>query len=127
MRISDWSSDVCSSDLDDMMILDVGADTLNYIAGRIETAKTVVWNGPLGAFETTPFDTGTVTAARHVAMMTKMGSLISVAGGGDTVAALNEAGATQDFTSLSADRGAFLERSDGGDMPGVAALGRKGR
>jgi phosphoglycerate kinase len=110
---------------DDMMILDVGADTLNYIAGRIETAKTVVWNGPLGAFETTPFDTGTVTAARHVAMMTKMGSLISVAGGGDTVAALNEAGATEDFTYVSAAGGAFLEWMEGVELPGVAALERQ--
>ncbi|HEY4345324.1 MAG TPA: phosphoglycerate kinase [Parvibaculum sp.] len=110
---------------DDMMILDVGADTLNYIAGRIETAKTVVWNGPLGAFETTPFDTGTVTAARHVAMMTKMGALISVAGGGDTVAALNEAGATEDFTYVSAAGGAFLEWMEGVELPGVAALERQ--
>jgi phosphoglycerate kinase len=110
---------------DDMMILDIGSDTLAYIAGRIETAKTVVWNGPLGAFEVTPFDTGTVTAARHVAMMTKMGSLISVAGGGDTVAALNEAGATEDFTYVSAAGGAFLEWMEGVELPGVAALERQ--
>ena len=110
---------------DDMMILDVGVDTLAYIAGHIETAKTVVWNGPLGAFEMTPFDTGTVTAARHVAMMTKMGSLISVAGGGDTVAALNEAGATEDFTYVSAAGGAFLEWMEGVELPGVAALERQ--
>jgi len=108
----------------DSMILDVGADTLAYIAGRIETAKTVVWNGPLGAFEMSPFDTGTVTAARHVAMMTKMGNLISVAGGGDTVAALNEAGATEDFTYVSAAGGAFLEWMEGIELPGVQALAR---
>lgn len=112
---------------DDMMILDVGADTLNYIAGRIETAKTIVWNGPLGAFEVPPFDTGTVTAARHVAMMTKIGSLISVAGGGDTVAALNEAGATEDFSYVSAAGGAFLEWMEGVELPGVAALERQAK
>ncbi|MEN6542816.1 phosphoglycerate kinase [Parvibaculum sp.] len=107
---------------DDKMILDVGTDTLAYIAGRLETAKTVVWNGPLGAFETPPFDQGTVAAARQVAMLTKMGALISVAGGGDTVAALNEAGATEDFTYVSAAGGAFLEWMEGVELPGVAAL-----
>lgn len=107
------------------MILDIGNDTLAYIAGRIETAKTVVWNGPLGAFEVPPFDNGTVTAARHVAMMTKIGSCISVAGGGDTVAALNEAGATEDFTYVSAAGGAFLEWMEGVELPGVAALERQ--
>ncbi len=107
---------------DDGMILDVGKDTLAYIAGRIDTAKTVVWNGPLGAFEIPPFDTGTVTAARHVAMMTKMGTLISVAGGGDTIAALNNAGAADDFTYVSAAGGAFLEWMEGVELPGVAAL-----
>ena len=107
---------------DDQMILDVGTDTLAYIAGRLETAKTVVWNGPLGAFETPPFDQGTVAAARQVAMLTKMGTLISVAGGGDTVAALNEAGATEDFTYVSAAGGAFLEWMEGVELPGVAAL-----
>jgi phosphoglycerate kinase len=107
---------------DDGMILDLGAETLTVIAARIETAKTIVWNGPLGAFELPPFDTGTVTAARHVAMMTKKGTLISVAGGGDTVAALNEASATKDFTYVSAAGGAFLEWMEGVELPGVAAL-----
>ncbi|HEX7775185.1 MAG TPA: phosphoglycerate kinase [Parvibaculum sp.] len=107
---------------DDMMILDVGADTLAHVAGRFETAKTVVWNGPLGAFEVPPFDQGTSAAARQVAMLTKMGSLVSVAGGGDTVAALNEAGATEDFTYVSAAGGAFLEWMEGVELPGVAAL-----
>jgi phosphoglycerate kinase len=107
---------------DDGMILDVGEETLAYIAGRIETAKTVVWNGPLGAFEIPPFDTGTVTAARHVAKMTKTGTLISVAGGGDTIAALNNAGAADDFTYVSAAGGAFLEWMEGVELPGVAAL-----
>lgn len=107
---------------DDGMILDVGEETLAYIAGRIDTAKTVVWNGPLGAFEIPPFDTGTVTAARHVAKMTKTGTLISVAGGGDTIAALNQAGAADDFTYVSAAGGAFLEWMEGVELPGVAAL-----
>jgi phosphoglycerate kinase len=106
----------------DSMILDAGAETLAYIAKRIDTAKTVVWNGPLGAFEMKPFDIGTVTAARHVAKLTKAGTLISVAGGGDTVAALNDAGATEDFTYVSAAGGAFLEWMEGVELPGVAAL-----
>ncbi len=107
---------------EDMMILDVGPDTLAHLSGRFETAKTVVWNGPLGAFEIPPFDEGTMTAARHAAMLTKMGNLISVAGGGDTVAALNEAGAADEFTYVSAAGGAFLEWMEGVELPGVAAL-----
>ncbi|MBA4211207.1 MAG: phosphoglycerate kinase [Parvibaculum sp.] len=110
---------------DDMMILDVGTDTIAHLAGRFETAKTVVWNGPLGAFEVPPFDRGTVEAARIVAMRSKQGELVSVAGGGDTVAALNEAGAADDFTYVSAAGGAFLEWMEGIELPGVAALSRK--
>lgn len=110
---------------DDMMILDVGPDTIAHIAGRFETAKTVVWNGPLGAFEVPPFDRGTVEAARIVAMRSKQGELVSVAGGGDTVAALNEAGAADDFTYVSAAGGAFLEWMEGIELPGVAALSRR--
>lgn len=109
---------------DDKMILDVGADTLAHLAGRFETAKTVVWNGPLGAFEIPPFDRGTTEAARLVAMRSKQGELVSVAGGGDTVAALNEAGAADDFTYVSAAGGAFLEWMEGVELPGVAALSR---
>ncbi|MEQ8282442.1 MAG: phosphoglycerate kinase [Parvibaculum sp.] len=109
---------------EDMMILDVGPDTLKRLAGRFETAKTVVWNGPLGAFEVPPFDRGTVEAARLVAMRSKQGELVSVAGGGDTVAALNEAGAADDFTYVSAAGGAFLEWMEGVELPGVAALAR---
>ncbi len=97
---------------DDQMILDVGADTLAHLAGRFETASTVVWNGPLGAFEIPPFDRGTTEAARLVAMRSKQGELVSVAGGGDTVAALNEAGAADDFTYVSA-AGRSLPRMDG--------------
>ncbi|MEQ8380572.1 phosphoglycerate kinase [Parvibaculum sp.] len=109
---------------DDKMILDVGADTLAHLAGRFETASTVVWNGPLGAFEIPPFDRGTTEAARLVAMRSKQGELVSVAGGGDTVAALNEAGAADDFTYVSAAGGAFLEWMEGVELPGVAALSR---
>src|SRR5215813_10435000 len=86
---------------DDGMILDIGSDTVAAIAARLETAKTVVWNGPLGAFETPPFDLGTNAVARHVAMLTRVGALTSVAGGGDTLAALAEAGAEDDFTYCS--------------------------
>ncbi|MGB5949344.1 MAG: phosphoglycerate kinase [Parvibaculum sp.] len=107
---------------DDMMILDIGSDTMAYLAGRFEAAKTVVWNGPLGAFEIPPFDQGTASAARLVGMLTKIGTLKSVAGGGDTVAALNDAGAADDFTYVSAAGGAFLEWMEGAVLPGVAAL-----
>lgn len=109
---------------EDEMILDVGEDTLAHLAARFETASTVVWNGPLGAFEIPPFDRGTVAAARIVAMRSKQGELISVGGGGDTVAALNEAGAAEDFTYVSAAGGAFLEWLEGVELPGVAALSR---
>ncbi|MCR9241774.1 MAG: phosphoglycerate kinase [Rhodobiaceae bacterium] len=107
---------------EDQMILDVGTDTLATLAGHFETAKTVVWNGPLGAFEVEPFNIGTDTAARHVAMLTKMGTMVSVAGGGDTVAALNSAGAADDFSYVSTAGGAFLEWLEGKTLPGVAAL-----
>ncbi|MEQ9518847.1 MAG: phosphoglycerate kinase [Parvibaculum sp.] len=107
---------------DDQMILDVGSSTLATLAGHFETAKTVVWNGPLGAFEIEPFNIGTDTAARHVGMLTKMGTMVSVAGGGDTVAALNSAGAADDFSYVSTAGGAFLEWLEGKTLPGVAAL-----
>ena len=107
---------------DGHMILDVGSDTIADLAARFEAAKTVVWNGPLGAFEIAPFDNGTNAAARHVAMLTKMGELNSVAGGGDTVAALNNAGAADDFSYVSTAGGAFLEWLEGKTLPGVEAL-----
>lgn len=110
---------------EDEMILDVGPDTLAHLAARFETANTVVWNGPLGAFEIPPFDQGTVAAARIVAMRSRQGELVSVAGGGDTVAALNEAGVADDFTYVSAAGGAFLEWLEGVELPGVAALSHK--
>lgn len=114
---------VSTSDVgEDDMILDVGTGTLGDIAQRLETASTVVWNGPLGAFEIPPFDNGTNIAARHVAMLTKAGRLTSVAGGGDTMAALKAAGVDADFTYISAAGGAFLEWLEGKELPGVKAL-----
>lgn len=106
----------------DDMILDVGTESLNDIAAAFDNAKTVVWNGPLGAFEIEPFDNGTTTAARHVATLSKGGRVTSVAGGGDTVAALNKAGAAEDFTYVSTAGGAFLEWLEGKELPGVKAL-----
>jgi phosphoglycerate kinase len=107
---------------DDGMILDIGSDTLASIAAHLETARTVVWNGPLGAFEMPPFDTGTSAVARQVAMLTKVGQLVSVAGGGDTIAALVQAGAEDGFTYVSTAGGAFLEWMEGKELPGVKAL-----
>jgi phosphoglycerate kinase len=107
---------------DDGMILDIGSDSIAAIAARLETAKTVVWNGPVGAFETPPFDNGTSAVARHVAMLTKVGAMVSVAGGGDTLAALAQAGAEDGFTYCSTAGGAFLEWLEGKELPGVKAL-----
>ncbi len=107
----------------DAMILDAGPKTVARIEAAFETAKTVVWNGPLGAFEIAPFDTATNAAAKAAADQTAKGALISVAGGGDTVAALNKAGAAAQFTYISTAGGAFLEWMEGKTLPGVAALG----
>jgi phosphoglycerate kinase len=106
----------------DGMILDVGPQSIERIIAAIDDAATLVWNGPLGAFEMTPFDHGTVVAARHVAARTKAGKLISVAGGGDIVAALNHAGAASDFSYISTAGGAFLEWMEGKPLPGVEVL-----
>jgi len=106
----------------DSMILDVGPKTIETINEWIDRANTLVWNGPLGAFEIEPFDKATVAAARHAAKRTKAGQLLSVAGGGDTVAALNHAGAADDFTYVSTAGGAFLEWMEGKDLPGVEVL-----
>ena len=108
---------------DDDMILDLGPETVNHIAEKIEGAKTLVWNGPLGAFETKPFDTATVEAARFAAKRVQEKRLVAVAGGGDTVAALNHAQVASDFTYVSTAGGAFLEWLEGKTLPGVAALG----
>ncbi|MET3760597.1 phosphoglycerate kinase [Sphingomonas sp. UYEF23] len=108
----------------DEMILDVGPAATEALADVLKNCRTLVWNGPLGAFETPPFDTATVALAETAAALTKSGSLVSVAGGGDTVAALNQAGAADDFTFVSTAGGAFLEWMEGKDLPGVAALSR---
>jgi phosphoglycerate kinase len=106
----------------DGMILDVGPQSVERIEAAIDDAATVVWNGPLGAFEMPPFDKATVAVARHAAARTKAGKLISIAGGGDTVAALNQAGVAGDFTYVSTAGGAFLEWMEGKNLPGVEAL-----
>ena len=107
---------------EDEMILDIGASAAEALADVLKTCRTLVWNGPLGAFETEPFDAATMSLARHVAALTQEGSLISVAGGGDTVAALAQAGVTGDVTYISTAGGAFLEWMEGKQLPGVAAL-----
>jgi phosphoglycerate kinase len=106
----------------DEMILDIGPAAVEALADVLKTCRTLVWNGPLGAFEVPPFDAATVALARTAAALTKEGSLISVAGGGDTVAALNHAGVAQDFSFVSTAGGAFLEWMEGRTLPGVAAL-----
>jgi phosphoglycerate kinase len=106
----------------DELILDVGHETIAEFGNRLAATRTLVWNGPLGAFETLPFDHGTVAAAKLVAKATKAGDLLSVAGGGDTVAALNHAHVADDFTYVSTAGGAFLEWLEGQELPGVAAL-----
>jgi phosphoglycerate kinase len=108
----------------DEMILDVGPAAIEALADVLKNCRTLVWNGPLGAFETPPFDAATVALARTAAALTRDGSLVSVAGGGDTVAALNQAGVGDDFTFVSTAGGAFLEWMEGKELPGVAALTR---
>lgn len=118
-----------TSGLDDVkktdMILDAGPQTVNLLADKIDKAKTLIWNGPLGAFEIPPFDTSTVVAAKYVAKRAKSNGLIAVAGGGDTVAALKHAGANEDFTYISTAGGAFLEWMEGKLLPGVEILTQK--
>jgi len=106
----------------DEMALDVGPESIKAFENRLLATRTLVWNGPFGAFETTPFDKGTVAAAQIVAAATRAGSLLSVAGGGDTVAALAHAGVEADFTYVSTAGGAFLEWLEGKSLPGVEAL-----
>ena len=106
----------------DEMILDVGPAAVESLGDVLKNCRTLVWNGPLGAFETPPFDTATVALARTAAALTEGGSLVSVAGGGDTVAALNLAGVAGAFTFVSTAGGAFLEWREGKTLPGVAAL-----
>ena len=106
----------------DEMILDIGPAAVEALADVLKTCRTLVWNGPLGAFDVPPFDAATVALAKTAAALTKEGSLVSVAGGGDTVAALNHAGVSEDFTFVSTAGGAFLEWMEGRTLPGVAAL-----
>ena len=106
----------------DEMILDIGPQAVEALADVLKTCRTLVWNGPLGAFETLPFDRATVALARTAAALTREGSLVSVAGGGDTVAALNHAGVADQFSYVSTAGGAFLEWMEGKTLPGVAAL-----
>ncbi|MCU9848696.1 phosphoglycerate kinase [Defluviimonas sp. WL0024] len=106
----------------DEMILDAGPDTVDLIAEVFARCRTLIWNGPLGAFETPPFDAATTMAAQKAAELTRGGRLVSVAGGGDTVAALNKAGVAEDFSYISTAGGAFLEWMEGKVLPGVAAL-----
>ncbi len=113
------AADACPPDA---MILDAGPESVAAIGKVFEAAKTLVWNGPLGAFEIEPFNMATDAAALKAAALTKAGSLLSVAGGGDTVAALNNSGAAADFTYISTAGGAFLEWLEGKTLPGVAAL-----
>ena len=108
---------------EDAMILDAGPGAVAKVGEVLDGAKTLIWNGPLGAFEIPPFDTATNAAAARAAELTKAGQLTSVAGGGDTVAALNGAGAADSFTYISTAGGAFLEWMEGKTLPGVAALG----
>ena len=109
----------------DAMILDAGPETVAAITKVFEESRTLIWNGPLGAFEITPFDAATNAAAQAAAALTRDGKLISVAGGGDTVAALNKAGVSGDFTYISTAGGAFLEWMEGKDLPGVLALAKR--
>jgi phosphoglycerate kinase len=106
----------------DDMILDIGSGTLAAIATALAAAKTIVWNGPFGAFEIPPFETGTFAAARQAMILTQAGQLTSVAGGGDTAAALEQAGVAQGFTYISTAGGAFLEWLEGKELPGVEVL-----
>ncbi|MFP4273432.1 MAG: phosphoglycerate kinase [Paracoccaceae bacterium] len=107
---------------DDMMILDAGPESVARINSAMERARTLIWNGPLGAFEIAPFDAATVSCAARAAVLSREHGLVSVAGGGDTVAALNRADAARDFTYISTAGGAFLEWMEGKTLPGVAAL-----
>ena len=107
----------------DQMVLDAGPASVAAVISQIGDLNTLIWNGPLGAFEIEPFDTATIACAQIAAQHTRDGSLVSVAGGGDTIAALNQAGAAADFTYISTAGGAFLEWMEGKKLPGVAALG----
>src|SRR5699024_11202587 len=114
------SADACP---DYAMILDAGPEAAAEINARFERAKTVVWNGPLGAFETPPFDAATTVCARRAAELTAAGTLLTIASGGETVAAWHRAGVAGRFSYVSTAGGAFLEWLEGKELPGIAALG----
>jgi phosphoglycerate kinase len=103
-------------------ILDAGPKTVERLLAAMDQSATLVWNGPLGVFEVPPFDAGTVAAARHAGELASQGRIVAVAGGGDTIAALNHAGVAGEFTFVSTAGGAFLEWMEGKELPGVAAL-----
>lgn len=107
----------------EQMSLDAGDESIKNVIAEFENLNTLIWNGPFGVFEMEPFDTATMTTAKHAAQLTKTGRMISVAGGGDTVSALNQAGVADDFTYISTAGGAFLEWMEGKELPGVKALG----
>lgn len=109
---------------DDAMILDAGPKSVEVISKEFRAAKTILWNGPMGAFEMAPFDMATIALAKKAAELTREGNLASIAGGGDTVAALNAAGVADDFTYVSTAGGAFLEWLEGKELPAIAALKR---
>jgi phosphoglycerate kinase len=104
------------------MILDIGPRSIEHVVSVLARSKTLVWNGPFGAFEIEPFDNGTIEVAEAAAELTEAGKLVTVAGGGDTVAALNAAGVTDRLTYVSAAGGAFLEWMEGKALPGVEVL-----
>ncbi|MCI0429990.1 MAG: phosphoglycerate kinase, partial [Rhodospirillales bacterium] len=108
----------------DQMILDIGPESAKSLARLLESCRTLLWNGPLGAFEIQPFDRGTCQVAQKAAELTKAGRLVSIAGGGDTVAALSQAGVIDRFTYVSTAGGAFLEWLEGKELPGIAVLRR---
>lgn len=110
---------------DDGMILDIGPDSVQEFSNQLDTVKSLVWNGPLGAFELSPFDIGTTSIARKVSALTQQGKITSVAGGGDVVAALTQAGLIDSFTYISTAGGAFLEWLEGKELPGIAVLQQK--
>lgn len=120
-NIANETVDACACPAN-KMILDAGAQSIATISEKIKSAKTLIWNGPLGAFEIKPFDLATVAVAKAAAEQTRAGALTSVGGGGDTVAALNHADAAKDFTYVSTAGGAFLEWMEGKELPGVAVL-----
>jgi phosphoglycerate kinase len=108
----------------DAMILDIGPVSIAAMTDHLRQSRTLLWNGPMGAFEISPFGEGTFTLAREAAKLTREGRLLSIAGGGDTVAALNAAGVAGEFSYISTAGGAFLEWLEGKELPGVAALAR---